>query len=127
MPAHYMQWVAPEAYPIPLDPSANLDDAAREACRMYVGHGDKAQRSRDVDHMWQVITKGAHHMHTNLAGMPVSCGDQRKPAKAVQREEYGPGPHRDGIPESVAMRRPTPTSSLSNAQLARPGTSRDGA
>ena len=51
------------------------------------------------------IMRAAHQLHMTVGGQPVKHGDSRKRAKAVQREEYGPGPHRDGLPESLPIRR----------------------
>ena len=55
--------------------------------------------------MWTAISRAAHHVHMGLAGLPVTHGGSRKLAKAVQREEYGPGQHRDGLPETLPVRR----------------------
>ena len=55
--------------------------------------------------MWQVITRAAHCMHLTIAGKTVEHGASRADAKTVLRDEYGPGPHRDGLPETLEVRR----------------------
>ena len=40
-----------------------------------------------------------------MAGKAVGHGDRRAQAKAVMRGEYGPGPHHEGLPETLEVRR----------------------
>ena len=55
--------------------------------------------------MWQVITRAAHHMHLTALRQPVKQGESRLAGKIVRVPEYGPGPHREGMPESLLVRR----------------------
>ena len=101
----YTQWVPPEPYPEEELTAATLTRAATESCRLYAGNWAAAQLSRDPDLMWQVITRAAHHMHLSARGQPVKHGDSRKIGKTMRVPEYGPGPHREGMPESLLVRR----------------------
>ena len=59
--------------------------------------------------MWQVISRAAHNLHLDLAGVRCPYGQQRKSAKHMHRDEYGPGKHREGLPETLSMRQPART------------------
>ena len=63
-----------------------------------------ASASHHIDLMWQVIECAAHHMHTSLAGQAFQKWQQRARAKIVHRDEYGPGTHREGLPETKSLR-----------------------
>ena len=89
--------MGPPGSPGPSDKPADLDGASGRACHVCAADWQKARASRDVDLMWQVIARAAHHLHMDLAGKTCPKGRQRARAKAVQDEEYGPGVHRDGL------------------------------
>ena len=55
--------------------------------------------------MWTAISRAAHSMHMVLGGVNVQHGACRQAAKIVQRTEYGPGRHGEGIPEALTVRR----------------------
>ena len=104
-PSQYTQWVPPEAYPeVDVTPQA-LSEASAAACRRYAADWIRARHSKDPDLMWQVITRAAHCMHLTVAGKTVERGASRAGAKTVPRDEYGPGPHRAGVPETLEVRR----------------------
>ena len=81
-----------------------MDEFNRQACLLYCKDWEKAKASGDVDHMWQVIGRAAHHLHTSLAELPCPPGQSRKQARAVHRDEYGPGKHCEGLPVALPMR-----------------------
>ena len=104
-PAQYLQWAPPEAYPEPADITANhLEEASRRACATVDSDWLKAKASGDVDHMWLVIERAAHSLHTGLSGSPCQQGQTRKRARAVHKDEYGPGKHCEGMPVALPMR-----------------------
>ena len=100
-----MQWVPPEAYPEVAINQQALQQANVDACRLYAEDWRKARDGQDSDLMWQVITRAAHGMHLGVAGKAMEKGTSRKAARKVMRDEYGPGPHREGLPETLEVRR----------------------
>ena len=100
-PPQYLQWVPPEAYPEPAITPIDADSASRGACHLYQADWKLAKASQDVDLMWQVISRAAHHLHMELAGVRYPYGQQRQRAKLKHRDEYGPGKHKEGLPESL--------------------------
>ena len=82
IPAQYLQWVPPEAYPEPISASAcMLEEANRAACASVSNDWRRAKASGDVDHMWTVICKAAPCLHRGpgRGPMPPRAGAQTSP------------------------------------------------
>ena len=87
VPSLYTQWVPPEAYPEVVVSAQALAAASAAACRCYDNDWSAARRSRDPDHLWQVITRAADHMHLTVAGKAVRHGDSTKAANRGQHQQ----------------------------------------